>query len=80
LVLDCEGAIYFILQDNPGILDNIHTIILKSTYRSVEHKLRTDALYGEKGFAKVYSEPVLGREWLPEPDACQASYYEVWTR
>jgi hypothetical protein len=79
LVADCEGAIYFVLQDNPKILDNIATVFVKSTYRSVEHKLWTDALFSEKGLSRVHSEPLLGREWLPNPDACQASFFEVWT-
>jgi hypothetical protein len=80
LVSDCEGAIYYILQDNPGILDTMSTIFAKSTYRSVEHKLWTDALFLEKGFSRVHSEPLVGAEWLPAPDACQASFYEVWKR
>lgn len=32
LVLDCEGAFYYILQDMPEILDNIKLIIMENDY------------------------------------------------
>jgi FkbM family methyltransferase len=80
LVVDCGGAIYYVLQDNPGILRDISTIILQSDYRSTEHKIWVDQLLCDSGFRRIYSEPLLGPEWLPAPDECQKSYYEVWKK
>jgi FkbM family methyltransferase len=36
LVLDCEGAFYWILKDEPNILDGVTTIIVENDYASVE--------------------------------------------
>ena len=33
LVLDCEGAFYYILKDTPEILDNINLIIMENDYK-----------------------------------------------
>ena len=38
LVLDCEGAFYYILIDEPTILNNIKCIIVENDYTNVEHK------------------------------------------
>lgn len=38
LVLDCEGAFYYILLDMPEILDNIKLIIMENDYHVSEHK------------------------------------------
>lgn len=80
LVLDCSGAIYYVLRDKPEILQNISTIISQSDYRSTEHKKWVDDLLLKTGFERVCSEPLLSREWLPAPDECQESYYEVWKK
>jgi hypothetical protein len=38
LVLDCEGAFYYILNDFPEILENIKTIFVENDYNDIEHK------------------------------------------
>ena len=38
LVLDCEGAFYYILMDMPEILDNINLIIMENDYHVLEQK------------------------------------------
>ena len=42
LVLDCEGAFYYILMDMPEILDNINLIIMENDYQDYNHKLFID--------------------------------------
>lgn len=38
LVLDCEGAFYYILMDMPEILNNINLIIVENDYHNINHK------------------------------------------
>jgi len=77
LVLDCEGAFYYILKDMPSILDGIHTIIMENDYRDPSHKEFLDASLTEKGFQCIYKE-ALGSEyaWMKFP--CQENFFEVW--
>jgi FkbM family methyltransferase len=73
LVMDCEGAFYYILLDMPEILDNINLIIMENDYDDIEHKKYIDSLLKEKGLSVVYSE---GDGWGP----CADNFYEVWKR
>jgi hypothetical protein len=38
LVLDCEGAFYYILMDMPEILNNINLIIMENDYWDISKK------------------------------------------
>ncbi len=80
LVLDCEGAIFYILSDNENILNNIKMIILESDYHNVEQKRYVEGLFMKNGLEKVYSEALIGYEHLPFPKECRESFYEVWTK
>lgn len=80
LVIDCEGAIYYILQDTPAVLENISTILLESDYQTVEHKAWVDDLFRQHGLEKVYSEPLVGHENESFPPECRSSFYEVWKK
>ena len=42
LVLDCEGAFYYILMDMPEILNNITLIIMENDYYEISHKIYID--------------------------------------
>jgi FkbM family methyltransferase len=53
LVVDCEGAIYYILQNDPKILDNIRLIIIENDFQCYEHYAATTNLFKEKGFMLV---------------------------
>ena len=77
LVLDCEGAFFYILQDMPSILDGIHTILMENDYRTVSHKEYLDKTLIDRGFTCVYRE-ALGSEyaWLKFP--CQNNFFEAW--
>jgi len=49
LVLDCEGAFYYILQDTPEILDGIKVIIMENDYKNIEHKNFVDEVMSARG-------------------------------
>ena len=73
LVLDCEGAFYYILMDYPEILDGIKLIIMENDYHDITHKEYLDSVLKSKDFRCDYTE---GGGWGP----CEKNFYEVWTR
>jgi len=73
LILDCEGAFYYILQDMPEILDNIKLIIMENDYKDMAHKEYIDRVMTEKGFCLDYRE---AGGWQP----CYDCFFEVWIR
>jgi FkbM family methyltransferase len=73
LVLDCEGAFYYILMDMPQILDNIHLIIMENDYRNVTHKQYVDEVLIKNNFKVNYVEQ---GGWEP----CYNNFFEVWKR
>jgi FkbM family methyltransferase len=77
LVLDCEGAFYYILQDMPSILDGIQTIVMENDYYTVSHKEYIDETLRSKGFTCVYSE-TLGPEYDYKRFPFQKNFFEVW--
>ena len=72
LVLDCEGAFYYILMDMPEIIDNINLIIMENDYWDISHKQYIDDIL-RKNFYVDYSE---SGGWGP----CENNFYEVWKR
>lgn len=72
IVLDCEGAFYYILLDIE-ILNNINLIIMENDYDDIEHKKYIDDVLKKNGLSVVYSE---GGGWGP----CADYFYEVWKR
>ena len=73
LVLDCEGAFYYILIDMPEIVTNINLIIMENDYHNLEHKLYIDNKLREENFEVVYSQ--IGG-WGP----CYNNFFEVWKK
>lgn len=73
LVLDCEGAFYYILMDMPEILENINMIIMENDYRDINHKKYVDQVLTDNDFYCDYIEP---GGWEP----CFNNFYEVWKR
>ena len=76
LVLDCEGAFYYILLDMPEILDNINLIIMENDYRDVTHKQYVDFILKKNNFYRDYVEPVFADIPLP----CIGYFFEVWKK
>jgi FkbM family methyltransferase len=73
LVLDCEGAFYYILMDMPEMLNNISLIIMENDYWDISHKNYIDSILTKHNFYVDYSE-VGG--WGP----CFNKFFEVWKR
>ena len=73
LVLDCEGAFYYIIQDMPEVLDNIKLIIMENDYNIINHKLYIDSVLNSKNFKVDYSQ---GGGWGP----CANNFFEVWVK
>lgn len=73
IIADCEGALYYILQDNPNILDNIKLFIMENDYQDINHKNFVDDLLKEKHFERIYFS---GLGWGP----CKDFFYEVWKK
>ena len=73
LVLDCEGAFYYILMDMPEILDNINLIIMENDYEDYNHKLFIDDVLRKNNFNVVYQEK---GGWGP----CYHAFFEVWKK
>jgi len=71
LVLDCEGAFYYILYDMPEILNNIKLIIMENDYIDIYHKKYIDEVLIQNNFSRDYVE---SGGWGP----CFDNFYEVW--
>jgi len=80
LVLDCEGAFYYILMDTPEILDNINLIIMENDYHEVSHKEYIDELLKKNGFYVDYSEPGGWRHINHTFCPCENNFFEVWKK
>jgi len=71
LVLDCEGAFYYILMDIPEILNDINLIIMENDYHNVSHKIYVDETLVKNNFIRHYVEQ---GGWGP----CYHNFFEVW--
>ena len=73
LVLDCEGAFYQILVDNPGCLKNVRTVIIENDFKDIGHKEYVDKVMGEFGLQSVYR---CEGGWGP----CYDRFFEVFKK
>lgn len=73
LIADCEGALYYILQDFPDFIKQFTTVIVENDYNILDRKKAVDADFIAAGLSPVY-----WREggWGP----CYRRFYEVWQR
>ncbi len=77
LVLDCEGAFYYILQDFPELLTGIKKILVENDYRQIEHKTYVDNVLKIHGFNVIYQEA--GGSNMCDP-SCESVFYETWAK
>jgi FkbM family methyltransferase len=73
LVLDCEGAFYYILMDMPEILNNINLIIMENDYYDISKKNYIDEILIKNNFIVDYTEC---GGWGP----CSNNFFEVWKK
>lgn len=65
LILDWEGAFYYILMDVPEILNNVNLIIMENDYFNINNKIFVDNRLIMKGFHVDYSrEGGWGLVWI----------------
>lgn len=80
LVLDCEGAFYYILKNEPNILENIKTIIMENDYKDYSQFQYVTAELKQRGFHLTYSEKGIPRAYYIFPKEIADSFYQVWQR
>lgn len=73
LVLDCEGAFYYILMDMPQLLNHIKLIIMENDYHDLSKKQYVDEILTKNGFSTIYTE---SGGWGP----CYNNFFEVWKK
>lgn len=73
LVLDCEGAFFYILQDFPDMLNNINLIIMENDYQDINQKRYIDTVLENNNFYPIYRE---AGGW----GYCFNNFFEVWKR
>lgn len=73
LVLDCEGAFYYILMDMPEILNNVNLIIIENDYFDISKKLYVDEILKKNNF---YVDYVEGGGW----GVCSDYFFQVWKK
>lgn len=73
LVIDCEGAFYYMLMDAPEIIKGVNLVIMENDYQTFSHKEYIENVFKANGFYLDYS---LSGGWGP----CSSSFYEVWKK
>lgn len=78
LVVDCEGAFYHILLDNPSILTNITLIIVENDYLNRQDKEYVDSVLLQYKFKNIERNELEEGGWPNAP--CKDCFYEVWKK
>lgn len=73
MVVDCKGALYYLLLDDPLILKNIKMIIIKNDFEDIEHMLYVQKQFRRNGLQCLYNQP---GGWAP----CNNYFYQVWKK
>ena len=73
LVIDCEGALYYILMDMPELLNGINLIIMENDYFDINEKKYVDDVLKNNNFMVHYIE---SGGWGP----CYNNFFEVWKK
>ena len=73
LVADCEGALYYILRDEPSFLETFKTIIIENDFNDFNHKIFVDEEFKKFNFKKVYNKE---GGWGP----CFNCFFEAWKK
>lgn len=73
LVADCEGALYYILRDDPDILKNIKLIVVENDFHDISQVEYVHQQFKQHGFEIVHSQ---SGGWGP----CQGYFFQVWKK
>ena len=78
MVVDCEGALYYILRDDPEILKNINLLIIENDYLNRSHFDYVLDVFKKNGFHLVYNEHLtINNRAL---DSVRTEFYQVWKK
>lgn len=66
LILSCKDVVYYILMDDPLILNHIKTIIIENDVTDIEYKKYINKLFRQNGFRNILDNRI--------------SIYEVWSK
>jgi len=80
LVLDCEGAFYYILMDMPEILENVKLIIMENDYADINHKKYIDSVLLENDFYVEYVECGGSEVALRKFPDTYNEFFQVWKK
>jgi FkbM family methyltransferase len=75
MVIDCEGALYYILQEESTFFDGINLVIMENDYKSIEHKEYVDQRLRDAGLKRIYVRPLHATYII-----CKENFYEVWAK
>jgi len=81
LVCDCEGALYYILKEEPTFLDSIERIIFENDFLNKEQEEYTFNFIKEKGFNIIYEQEI--KNWKPftaENPIDRKNFYVVFSK
>jgi FkbM family methyltransferase len=73
LVVDCEGALYYILKENPDFLQSFNKIIIENDFYDITHKEFVDSEFKRNNFIRIHKEQ---GGFGP----CTDFFYEVWIK
>jgi FkbM family methyltransferase len=73
LVADCEGALYYILKDEPEFLNGFQTILIENDFTDITHKEFVDEEFKRNNFKLVFK---LAGGFGP----CFFNFYEAWQK
>lgn len=73
LIVDCEGALYYILRDDPTVLNNIKLVIIENDFQCADHYFFVADLFRQHGLEAVHNE---GPAYWGENTA----FYQVWKK
>lgn len=72
-VIDCEGAFYHILRDDPKILKNIKLIIIENDFDEFQKMVEVQNIFKQYGLQCVYN--------VSYPDRpCGDNFFQVWKK
>ncbi len=73
LVVDCEGALYYILKEDPAILKNINLVLIENDFDQIEKMNEVQDFFKLYGLKCVYNRPLEGKP-------CGDQFYQVWKK
>lgn len=76
LVLDCEGAFYFILRDFPEIMNGVKCIIIENDFRDKKHADYVHNVFKQQGFTIKFSRRLNLNLSFP----CKGYFWQIWQK